>query len=225
MGDRTVYTIRRVSDLELTVDVDSMKKVRSLEDILDEIGMGFFQYRLMAICGLAFMADSMEISLLGYLSQCAGQSFDLDNAKKASISGVVFAGQLIGSLLWGRIGDRYGRRVAFLMSASTISLFGFLTGLSPNYTSLLMARMFCGIGIGGVIIPFDIIAEFMPLSHRGQFLVLIEYFWTLGSMLVAGLAWTLLSSSSWRVLAVLTAVPVSLSLLLGVFCLPESVRW
>ena len=78
MGDRTVYTIRRLSDLECTVDVDSMKKARSLEDILDEIGMGFFQYRLLAICGLAFMADSMEISLLGYLSQCAGQSFDLD---------------------------------------------------------------------------------------------------------------------------------------------------
>jgi len=202
-----------------------MKKVRSLEDILDEIGMGFFQYRLLAICGLAFMADSMEISLLGYLSQCAGQSFDLDDAKKASISGVVFAGQLLGSLLWGRLGDRYGRRTAFLLSASTISLFGFLTGLSPNYTSLLIFRMICGIGIGGVIIPFDIIAEFMPLSYRGQFLVLIEYFWTLGSIIVAGLAWTLLSSSSWRVLAVLTAVPVSLSLLLGVFCLPESVRW
>ena len=225
MEDRTVYTIRRLSDLELTVDVDSMKKARSLEDVLDEIGMGFFQYRLLAICGLAFMADSMEINLLGYLSQCAGQSFDLDNAKKASISGVVFVGQLFGSLLWGRIGDRYGRRAAFLMSASTTSLFGFLTGISPNYMSLLIFRLACGIGIGGVIIPFDIIAEFMPVSYRGQFLVLIEYFWTLGSILVAGLAWALLSSSSWRVLAVLTAFPVTLSLLLGVFCLPESVRW
>jgi putative MFS transporter len=225
--DRIVYTIRKVNDAEIKIDVDnsSNRKLRTLEDVLNDIGMGFFQYRLLAICGLAFMADSMEISLLGYISTCAGISFDLDNNKKASIAGVVFFGQLFGSLIWGRLGDRYGRRTAYLASSAMVSLFGFITGLSPNFISLLIFRMMVGIGIGGSIIPFDIIAEFMPLSYRGQFLVSIEYFWTFGSMIVAGLAWGLLSSTSWRVLAVLTAVPVTISLLLGAWCLPESVRW
>lgn len=217
--------INEEEQVEVNMNNITVKKIRSLEEILGEIGLGFFQYRLLLMCGLAFMADSMEISLLGYLSTCAGITFNLDNSKKASISGVVFGGQLIGTLMWGKIGDHYGRRTAFLLSSTIISLFGFLSGISPNYESLLIFRMLVGVGIGGSIISFDVIAEFLPLSHRGQFLIAIEYFWTIGSMLVAGLAWFILSKTSWRILAIVTAIPVTLSLLFATYCLPESVRW
>ena len=227
MENKTIYTIKRIGDSQIEIDFvnNNNRKIRTLEDLLSEIGIGYFQYRLLALCGLAFMADSMEISLLGYLSTCAGITFNLDDAKRASISGIVFGGQLIGSLLWGKIGDRFGRRKSFLLSALTISIFGFISGLSPNYSSLLILRMLVGVGIGGVIIPFDIIAEFMPLSHRGQFLVLIEYFWTIGSMMIAGLAWILLSTYSWRILTIITALPVTISLIFSSYYLPESVRW
>ena len=70
----------------------------------------------------------------------------------------------------------------------------------------------------------------MPLSYRGRFLVFTEYFWTLGSMTVAWLAWVLLTSSSWsieawRVLTFITVVPVAITLLVSPFLLPESARW
>ena len=55
--------------------------------------------------------------------------------------------------------------------------------------------------------PFDLLAEFSPTSHRGKFLIYIEYFWTIGSMFVAGAAWILLSHGySWRLLCYITAV-------------------
>ncbi|CAE7446419.1 Slc22a13, partial [Symbiodinium microadriaticum] len=44
-------------------------------------------------------------------------------------------------------------------------------------------------------------------------------------MFVAGTAWLLLTSSGWRVLTFVTAIPVTVSLVGSVFVLPESPRW
>ena len=82
-----------------------------------------------------------------------------------------------------------------------------------------------GFGIGGANIPFDLLAEFLPSSHRGQFLIWIEYFWTFGSLFVSGLAWASLSRYGWRFLTVMTAIPVTVTSLFSVWCLPESPRW
>lgn len=102
---------------------------------------------------------------------------------------------------------------------------GFFSGLAPNYPSLLVLRTLCGFGVGGSTVPFDLLAEFLPNSHRGRFLIYIEYFWTIGSIFVAGMAWLLLSQSGWRVLTMITAIPVAIALIWSIIVLPESPRY
>lgn len=53
-------------------------------------------------------------------------------------------------------------------------------GLAPSFEVLLILRCLVGVGIGAVSIPFDLLAEFVPSSQRGEFLMFIEYFWTIG---------------------------------------------
>jgi DNA-binding LytR/AlgR family response regulator len=72
---------------------------------------------------------------------------------------------------------------------------------------------------------FDLLAELLPRTMRGKFLVYIEFWWTFGSMFVTGLAWLILSSSGWRALIYVTAAPVTLSCIISYFYLPESPRW
>ena len=77
-------------------------KILRLEEALESIPVSYFHYRLLLICGLAFMADSMEVSLLSFLSICAGNEWNLDDTQKASITSLVFGGELVGSLFWGQ---------------------------------------------------------------------------------------------------------------------------
>jgi MFS family permease len=102
---------------------------------------------------------------------------------------------------------------------------GFFSGLAPNYPSLLVLRTLCGFGVGGSTVPFDLLAEFLPNSYRGRFLIYIEYFWTIGSIFVAGMAWLFLSQSGWRILTMVTAIPVAIALIGSILILPESPRW
>jgi len=114
--------------------------VRSLDSVLDSIGVSWFQIRLLCLCGLMFMTDAMEVTLLSFLSICAGVTFDLNDAQIASISSAVFAGQICGSLFWGPVADRYGRRTAFLFACGLMTVGGVLSGLSPNFESLVVFR-------------------------------------------------------------------------------------
>lgn len=159
----------------------------TIDEIFKDVPVAIFHYRLLFMCGLCFMADAMEVSLLYFLSTCAGAEWNLSDSKQASITGVVFGGEIIGSMFWGPLADKFGRRVTFLISSFLIASGGFLSGISPSYYWLLLFRFIVGIGVGGSYIPFDLLAEFLPVSHRGKFLINIEFFWTIGSLFIAGM--------------------------------------
>ena len=198
---------------------------RTLDECLNIIGVSFYQHRLLIMCGLMFMADSMETALLSFISICAGDTFHLNNAQIASISSSVFAGEILGSLFWGPVADKYGRKLAFIAACAVMTVGGLLSGLSPDFFSLVAFRAMVGFGVGGSTIPFDLMAEFLPAEERGGFLMFIEYFWTVGGIFVICMAWWLLKYYSWRILAMVTCLPIGIACIYATFYLPESPRW
>jgi MFS family permease len=95
---------------------------------------------------------------------------------------------------------------------------------ATGYASLLGIRFMVGFGVGGLTVPFDIFAEFLPTSHRGKHLLVIEYFWTAGSLITPLFAYLTLETS-WRLFVILCAVPCIISGFLGACLVPESPRW
>ena len=198
---------------------------RTVDQVLGQIPVGRYHYLLITMAGLVFMADALEVTLLSFLASCAGVEFDLTDAQMAMITTAVFIGQIVGNLIWGPIADKYGRRFAFLRSATMICVFSWLSGASPNFASLVVFRTFCGVGIGGSSVPFDLVAEFLPPEARGANLLSMEFLWTFGSLLVIAAAWIFLDSSGWRPLVYVTAAPMTIVVLVAIYLLPESPRW
>jgi MFS family permease len=64
-----------------------------------------------------------------------------------------------------------------------------MSAFSPTFGFLLFARCLVGFGLGGVPVAYSMFMEFLPSSRRGVWLTVIEVFWTLGSVVEAGLAW------------------------------------
>ena len=203
----------------------SSSKLRSIETVLEEIPIGMFHWRLLFLCGISFCADAMEVTLLAFMSTCAGVEWDLTDGQMASITSAVFLGQFVGGLFWGTFADIYGRRKSFLLTITIISGAGILSGFSPNYVFLLLMRGIVGFGVGGLTVPFDLLAEFIPAEVRGEYLMKMEYFWTMGSLFVAGMAWICLTQYGWRTLTFISAVPVCIASIISYYFLPESPRW
>jgi len=210
--------------MESTKQLQSVQSI-TLNEALMQIPVGLFQYRLLVMCGFVFMADALEVNLMTFLATCAGDEWHLNASERASITGIVFAGIIFGTIFWGLFADRYGRKLSYMCACILICVGGLLSGASPNYYCLIIFRAIAGFGIGGANVPFDLLAEFIPTSHRGKFLMLIEYFWTFGSLFVAGVAWASLDREGWRFLAFIAAIPVTLICFVSYFYLPESPRW
>jgi hypothetical protein len=62
----------------------------TLDEALERNTIGLYQYRLLVLCGFAFMADALEVNLLSFLSVCAGKEWNLSDTDQASITGIHF---------------------------------------------------------------------------------------------------------------------------------------
>lgn len=199
----------------------------TIDKAIERIGMGKFQYVVLIASGLCFAADAMQVILLSFLTIVLKDEWDLSDSMTASITSCLFAGSMMGTLILGPLADSMGRRPIFLAAALIISVFGFGTALATNYFMLIAMLFMVGIGVGGLTVPFDILAEFLPSHRRGTNLLLIEYFWTVGCLLVVVLAYFTLhgEKSQWRLLVALSSLPCFVSLLVGYLFVPESARW
>ncbi|CAI5458066.1 unnamed protein product [Closterium sp. Yama58-4] len=187
---------------------------------------GFGPYQLFLVCytGLAWLADAMEMILLSFVGPAARCEFGLSAAEESLIASVVFLGVFLGSYVWGLVADAYGRRRGFMATALFTLFAGLLSAWSPTFLTLLVSRCLVGFGIGGASVVFSLCSEFLPSNSRGFWLVFIEFFWTIGSLIEAALAWAVMPSLHWRMLVLLSATPFALLLLLYPF-LPESPRF
>eukprot|EP00557_Chaetoceros_sp_GSL56_P009845 CAMPEP_0176481196 /NCGR_PEP_ID=MMETSP0200_2-20121128/2689_1 /TAXON_ID=947934 /ORGANISM="Chaetoceros sp., Strain GSL56" /LENGTH=504 /DNA_ID=CAMNT_0017877381 /DNA_START=238 /DNA_END=1752 /DNA_ORIENTATION=- len=211
----------------------------TIDHAIDNISIGKFQYLLLFAAGTCFMADSMEIMLLSFLTLVLKDKWKWDDddnnnangdhsadGKLATITAFMFIGAMVGTMTFGPLGDKIGRRPVLFCAASVISFFGIATALCSGFWSLLFVRFMVGFGIGGLTVPFDILAEFIPTESRGRYLLLIEYYWTLGSMMVPVIAYfTIEVYDSWQLFVVVCALPSLISLMVGVYFVPESPRW
>ncbi|XP_071674854.1 organic cation/carnitine transporter 7-like isoform X2 [Lolium perenne] len=101
---------------------------------------------------------------------------------------------------------------------------GFISALSPNYLCLMALRFLVGVGVVGGHVFSSWFLEFVPAQNRGTWMIVFSFFWTLGTVLEASLAWVVLPALSWRWLLGFTAVPCFL--LLPFFGItPESPRY
>lgn len=195
--------------------------VYTVDESLDASGFGPFQLMMLCFTGLAWMGDAMEMMLLSFLGPSARCEWGITPQQEGRLTSAVFVGMLFGAPAWGLLADARGRRLAFFATTAVTFFAGLLSAASPSFAFLLFARFCVGVGLGGVPTAFSLFLEFLPSADRGVWLVVIELFWTFGSILQAGLAWGILPTAGWRVLLVVSALPLGV-LLLAAPLVPES---
>jgi putative MFS transporter len=179
----------------------------SLQSAIDELGFGAFQRRLLLVCGVTWAADAAEIFLVSFALPGIRKEFGLSTFGSAWLVTAGFLGMLVGAWFWGTISDRIGRKRGFTMTIGIFALFGLLSAFSPNAAILGVLRFLTGFGLGGAVpLDFSLFAEYLPTRNRGRWLVLLEAFWGVGTVVAAGLAWILVPTVGWRWLLATSAV-------------------
>jgi putative MFS transporter len=202
-------------------------KVVSLEDVLERIGAGRFQWPLICATGLTWMGDAMELTVIAFVLPVLAVEWNVPQATADSLASIMFVGMLVGALLWGIFTDHYGRRAGWLITTSITAVGGVLSAGAPDggIFIFLGLRALVGLGLSGTNLGFALCSELLPRRSRGPLLMWFELFFVAGSVVEVLLVWLLLRRpAGWRWVLLLSTLPLWLALGLA-RRVPESPRW
>lgn len=151
------------------------------------------------VAALGYFVDIYDLLLFGFVRQKSlldlgftrEQAFDLG----LSLQNWQMFGMLVGGILWGVLGDKFGRVRVLYFSIALYSIANILNGFAHGATDYALYRCIAGIGLAGELgAGITLVAEVLPKNKRG-----------LGTMLVASiglsgalLAWVVEHNFDWR---------------------------
>lgn len=187
--------------------------------------------RYWSMCGAVFFSQMFEFfdfAIIGFVVSTIAEPWHLTFGESTIILLTSGLGAIVGSIAWGWLGDRYGRRPLIIAS---ILFFAFGTGLSiftPTGWWWLLAifRILVGIGVGGGnSVGPPTVVEFTPSRHRTLLGGLATVaFVPAGTLLTSELDQHLGPVIGFRGLLAIGFIPVLFAIWTW-FSVPESPRW
>ena len=171
---------------------------------------------------LALVIDSMKPASLGFVVPGMAAEYGLARPTVAILVFFALTGTTIGSLVWGILADRLGRRAAILLAA-VMFIGTSICGAMPSYLMNIVMCFLMGVSAGGMLpITFTLMAELVPARHRGWCLVLLgSVGLTAGYLAASGCAALLEPMFGWRIMW-FVGLPTGLLLIALNHFIPES---
>lgn len=140
-----------------------------------------------------------------------------------AISDAMFMlGVLLGSIIFGQLSDKYGRKPIFFASLIIQVIFGVLAGIAPEYLTYTISRIIVGATTSGVFLVAYVIAmEMVGPTYRLFAGVVIMMFFSVGYVLTALFAYFI---TDWRWLQIALTLP-GILFMCYYWIIPESTRW
>ncbi|NXN46505.1 S22AD protein, partial [Rhinoptilus africanus] len=151
--------------------------------------------------------------------------FDLvcDRKDLTDISQSVYMlGLFLGSMIFGPLSDRIGRRPVILISIFLQGLFGVGLAFVPHFYVYMAFRCVVGASVSGITMTILALAtEWVGVSYRPKAVLLSHCCFAIGQMLLAGLSYGI---RNWRLLEIAGSAPM-FALFFYIWVMPESARW
>lgn len=192
---------------------------------LDDARLSRAHWQLVAVLSIALIVDVMKPATIGFVLPGMGREYGITKAEASWLAFFAMLGTTVGSILWGMLADRMGRRGSILLASLMFVSTG-ICGTMPSFKWNLGMCFLMGMSAGGMLpIVFALLAEMIPARHRGWMSVLVGGLGSAGGYLAAsGAAATLESTFSWRILWLLN-IPTGLLVILLRNFIPESPRF
>ncbi|XP_026748832.2 organic cation transporter protein-like isoform X1 [Galleria mellonella] len=131
-------------------------------------------------------------------------------------------GILAGSLTYGYISDRYGRKIGTLIAVFSNALFIAISALLAKFWIFMIFRFLIGTAVGGTMLcGYILIIELSGKSFRPYLIGLYEISFIIGYTILPVIAYFI---RDWRKLQLITSVPWLL-VIIYYWLIPESPRW
>ncbi|MFM0223176.1 MFS transporter [Paraburkholderia dipogonis] len=194
--------------------------------LIDEQKVGWFAIVLIFSTWLVMLTDGYELSALAFAAPSLIKAWHIERGALGPVFGANIFGIMVGSILFGYVGDRIGRKRAILLGACWYGLITLATAWTTQVPELLWLRFAAGIGIGGAVPnAFVLVSEFAPKRLRATWVTLMFTGYTLGAGFGGGVAVWLVPHFGWPAVFVVGGLAPLVVAIAAAFVMPESLRF
>jgi SHS family lactate transporter-like MFS transporter len=174
---------------------------------------------------LGWTLDAFDFFLMVFMFKDI--AVELHSSRQVVVTAVLLtlAMRPVGALLFGWIGDRYGRKPALMWNILAFSVLEVASGFAPSMTALLIVRALFGVAMGGEWgLGSALTMESIPASARGAVSGLLQVGYPSGFFLASLAVYLFYDRLGWRYMFVLGVVPAVLVFFIRM-AIEESPAW
>ncbi|AET93484.1 MFS transporter [Burkholderia sp. KK1] len=194
--------------------------------LIERQKLGGFPLMLIVWCFLIVLIDGYDQVAAAFAAPALMHAWHTNAAGFGRVFGVGLFGVLVGSLLLGVSGDRYGRRLTIIYGSLSFGILTFLCAYANSLEQLTLLRFLAGIGMGGVVPnTVALVSEYAPKARRATWITLMFSGFSVGAGGGGAVASWLLPRFGWPVLFTVGGVAAIAVALASFALLPESIRF
>ena len=186
------------------------------------------QIRTILAAYLGWALDAFDFFVLTFVIKDVAKEFGVQVSDVAYALFLTLAMRFVGAFLFGRLGDKWGRRPALMLDILCYSILGALAAFSPNLTVFLILRALFGVAMGGEWgLGSSLAMESIPPQSRGFVSGVLQCGYPSG-FLLAAVAYGVLYGRTfggftfdWRAMFLLSVLPAFVVLFIRA-AVPES---
>jgi len=200
--------------------------VVQVSQLLDERGITGFHIQLIFWSVLIALFDGYDIAAIALAAPELVKAWGVSRAALGPVLAASLVGILVGSILFGWIGDRFGRKNALIGSLLVFGIFTWIAAYATNLGQMSILRLIAGLGIGGVIpnmIAINI--ESAPRRSRATLGLIATGLVPLGGALPGFVSATLVPNHGWPILFLIGGIVPVVIAILAYFFMPESIKY
>jgi MFS family permease len=172
------------------------------------------QKAVMALLFVGVLMGALDLAIIGPALPAIQAEFGLDNRNLSWLFNVYVLAQLIGTPLFAKASDKYGRRIVYMVCVTGFGLGSLLLVMAANYETLLLGRAVQGLGASGIFpVAAAVIGDTFPKEKQGGALGLIGAVFGL-AFLIGPVLGGILLQYSWQWLFLIN-LPIAAGLLLA----------
>jgi len=185
------------------------------------------QWLIAGAATLGDMLDFFDFYLIGFVLAYVVKAWNLTYGQSGAILLASGVSAPFGSLLYGWMADKLGRRSALVAAILNVSLATGAMALTPEggWIYLVACRFLVGFGVTGLYsVDITLMQEFSPAHKRGWFTGVTTTMLPAGGLLAGLLGAFAAPYIGWRGMVALGLLPALLVLYIRYF-VPESPHW
>ena len=176
---------------------------------------------------IIMLSDGFDLFIMGYVGPALVEDWGISRADIQPVNTAGLIGMAIGSVVLGWLGDRIGRKIAYVSCLALLCIGSTFCYFAENVSELYTWRLVMGFGLGGITpLATTLVSEWTSKNIRSVVVATVIVAVPLGGTLAGFVDRALVNEAAdWRNMFLVGAITPFILFVIFSFLLPESPKY